>query len=86
MINDGHGKFSAEVTANTNGVVTQENFTGNNRVASDGTITATSTDPLLTKLTGVIDNDHEFRVITTNSGTIVSCTFKVQEPPDDSGD
>lgn len=88
MTNDGHGKFSAEVTANTNGVVTQENFTGINRVASDGTITAsaTSTDPLLAKLTGVIDNDHEFRVITTDPGTIVSCTFKVQERPDDSGD
>jgi hypothetical protein len=88
MTNDGHGEFSAEVTANTNGVVSHENFTGINRVASDGTITATatSTDPLLAKLTGVIDNDHEFRVITTDSGTIVSCTFKVQGRPDDSRD
>jgi hypothetical protein len=50
MTNDGHGNFSAEVTANTNGVVTQENFTGSNNVGSDGIISATSTDPLLANL------------------------------------
>jgi hypothetical protein len=85
MTNDGRGKFSAEVTSNTNGVVNQENFTGVNSVASDGTIsaTATSTDPLLANLQRVVDNAREFRVITTDAGTIVSCTFTVQGRPDE---
>lgn len=54
MTNDGHGKYSAEVTSNTNGVVSRENFTGVNSVASDGNIraTATGTDPLLANLRG----------------------------------
>ena len=45
MTNDGHGTFSAAVTANTNGVVTQEDFTGSNSVSSDGLVSAlTSTE------------------------------------------
>jgi hypothetical protein len=47
MTNDGKGKFSAQATANTNGVVTQEHFTGSNMVSSDGIIAAASTDTLL---------------------------------------
>jgi hypothetical protein len=80
MTNDGHGKFSAEITANTNGVVTQENFNGVNSVAGDGTLsaTATGTDPLLARLSGIIDDSNEFRAITTDPGRIVSCTFTAQ--------
>jgi hypothetical protein len=80
MTADGHGNFSAEDTANTNGVVSQENFTGLNQVAGDGTIsaTATSTNPLLANLVGIIDNSDEFRMITVDPGTIVSCTFNTQ--------
>jgi hypothetical protein len=110
MTNDGHGKFSASVTANTNGVVTQEDFTGCNSVSSDGLVsatatstdtgcnsvssdglvsaTATSTDtkPLLANLSGVVDNRHEFRVITTDPGRFVSCAFKAQGRPDEGRD
>ena len=106
MTNDGHGKFSASVTANTNGVVTQEDFTGVNRVSSDGLVsicsdglvsvssddlvsaTATSpdTEPLLANLSGVVDNRHEFRMITTDPGRFVSCAFKAQGRPDEGRD
>jgi hypothetical protein len=88
MTNDGHGGFSAEITANTNGVVTQESFTGVNSVSSDGIIsaTATSTDPLLAHLRGIIDNNHEFRAITTDPGTVVSCAFTAQGRRDDDRD
>ena len=90
MTNDGHGTFSAAVTANTNGVVTQEDFTGVNRVSSDGlvsaTATSTDTEPLLTNLSGVVDNRHEFRVITTDPGRFVSCAFKAQGRPDEGQD
>lgn len=80
MTDDGHGNFSAQDTANTNGVVSQENFTGLNKVAGDGTIsaTATSTNPVLANLVGIIDNSDEFRMITIDPGTIVSCTFNTQ--------
>jgi hypothetical protein len=80
MTNDGHGNFSAEDTANTNGAVSQESFTGLNKVAGDGTIsaTATSTNPVLANLVGIIDNSDEFRMITIDPGTIVSCTFNTQ--------
>jgi hypothetical protein len=80
MTDDGHGNFSAEDTANTNGVVSQENFTGLSKVAGDGTIsaTATSTNPLLANLVGIIDNSDEFRMITIDPGTVVSCTFNTQ--------
>jgi len=88
MTNDGKRNFSAEVTANTNGVVTQENFTGTNSVSSDGIIsaTATSAHPLFANMRGIIDNDHEFRVITTDPGTVVSCAFTAQGRSDDSQD
>jgi hypothetical protein len=88
MTNDGHGKFSAEDTSNTNGVVSQESFTGVTKVASNGTIsaTATGTNPLLANLAGIIDTSDEFRMITTDAGTVVSCTFNVQARPDDSRD
>ena len=104
MTNDGHGKFSAAVTANTNGVVTQEDFTGVNRVSSDGLVsicsdglvsvssddlvcaTATSTEPLLANLSGVVDNRHEFRMIATDAGKFVSCAFKAQGRPDEGRD
>ena len=88
MTNDGHGTFSAAVTANTNGVVTQEDFTGVNSVSSDGLVsaTATSTEPLLANLSGVVDNRHEFRVITTDPGRFVSCAFKAQGRPDEGQD
>lgn len=85
MTNDGHGNFSAEDTANTNGVVSQENFTGLSKVAGDGTIsaTATSTNPLLANLVGIIDNSDEFRMITIDPGTVVSCTFNTQTRSDE---
>jgi hypothetical protein len=88
MTNDGRGNFSADVTANTNGVVTQENFTGTNTVSSAGTVaaTATGTDPLLAHLRGIIGADREFRVITTDPGTVVSCAFTAQDRGDDSHD
>ena len=88
MTNDGHGKFSAEDTSNINGVVSQESFTGVTKVASDGTMsaTATGTNPLLAKLVGIFDTSGEFRMITTDAGTVVSCTFNVQGRPDDSRD
>jgi hypothetical protein len=84
MTNDGHGTFSAAGTVNTNGVVTQEDFMGVNRVSSDGLVsaTATSTEPLLANLSGVVDNPHEFHVITTDPGRIVSCAFTAQGRPD----
>jgi hypothetical protein len=88
MTNDGHGKFSAEITANTNGVVSQESFSGLNGVAGDGTITATATgtDPLLAHLSGIIDNSQEFRLITIDPGRIVSCTFEAQGRRDEGRD
>jgi hypothetical protein len=88
MTNDGHGTFSAAVTANTNGVITHEDFTGKNEVSRDGLVsaTATSTDPLLAHLSGVVDNRHEFRAITTDPGRIVSCTFTAQGRPDEDQD
>jgi hypothetical protein len=88
MTNDGHGKFSAGDTSNTNGVVSQERFTGVTNVASDGTMsaTATGTNPLLAKLVGIFDTSDEFRMITTDAGTVVSCTFNVQGRLDDSRD
>jgi hypothetical protein len=88
MTNDGHGKFSAEDTANTNGVVSHESFVGVNSVASDGTIsaTATGTNPLLANMRGIFDNSGEFRMIATDAGTVVGCTFKVQRRSDDSRD
>jgi hypothetical protein len=88
MTNDGHGTFSATVTANTNGVVTHEDFTGRNRVRRNGMIsaTATSTDPLLANLWGIVDNRREFRVITTDRGRIVSCAFTAQGRPDEDQD
>jgi hypothetical protein len=85
MTNDGHGQFSAAVTANTNGVVTREDFRGFNEVSSDGMVsaTATSTDPLLANVRGVVDNSHEFRAITIDPGRIVSCAFTAQGHPDE---
>lgn len=88
MTNDGHGKFSAEDTVNTNGVVSQESFVGVNRVASDGTMStsATGTNPLLANLIGIFDDSREFRMITTDPGTVVSCAFTAQGRRDDSRD
>jgi hypothetical protein len=85
MTTDGHGNFSAEDTSNTNGVVGQENFTGVTKVASDGTVsaTATGTNPLLANLVGIIDTSDEFRMITTDAGTVVSCTFNGQARSDE---
>ena len=42
--------------------------------------------PLLANLSGVVDNRHEFRVITTDPGRIVSCAFKAQGRPDEGRD
>jgi len=88
MTNDGHGKFSAEDTANTNGVVSHESFVGVNSVASDGTIsaTATGTNPLLANMRGIFDNSGEFRMIATDAGTVVGCTFTVQQRSEDRRD
>ena len=85
MTNDGDGTFSAAVTVNINGDVTPEAYTGETRVKSDGlvTATATSTEPvLLAHLSGIVDNRHEFRAISTDPGSIVSCAFTAQERPD----
>ena len=89
MTNDGYGTFSAAVTANTNGGVTQEDFTGVNRVSSDGLVSATATTYLRRCWpisAGVVDNPHEFRVITTDPGRFVSCAFKAQGRPDEGQD
>jgi hypothetical protein len=88
MTNDGGGKFSAEDTANTNGVVSQESFVGVNSVASDGTISATATgaNPLLANMRGIFDDSDEFRMISTDAGTVVNCTFSVQRRRDRSRD
>jgi hypothetical protein len=89
MTNDGDGTFSAAVTVNINGDVTPEAYTGETRVNSDGlvTATATSTEPvLLANLSGVVDNRHEFRAISTDPGRIVSCAFTAQERPDEDRD
>jgi hypothetical protein len=89
MTNDSKGNFSAESTANTNGVVTQENFTGTNTVSSDGIITADATTgahTLLAHLRGIIDNDREFRVISKDPSTVVSCAFTAQGRRDDNRD
>jgi hypothetical protein len=89
MTNDGDGTFSAAVTVNINGDVTPEAYTGETRVNSDGlvTATATSTEPvLLANLSGVVDNHHEFRAISTDPGRIVSCAFTAQERPDEDRD
>jgi hypothetical protein len=88
MTNDGHGKFSAEDTANTNGVVSQESFVGVNSVASDGTISATATGakPLLASLVGIFDDSREFRMISTDAGTVVGCAFTAQGRRGDSRD
>ena len=88
MTNDGRGNFSAEDTANADGFVSHESFAGANSVASDGTISATVTspNPLLTNLRGIFDDSGEFRMIVTDAGTVVGCTFKLQHGPDDSSD
>ena len=88
MTNDGHGNFTAEDTANTNGVVSHESFAGVNSVASDGTISAiaTGTNPLLANMRGIFDDSGEFRMIATDAGAVVSCTFKVQRRSEDSRD
>ncbi len=88
ITDDGKGDFSAEVTADTAGVILQSTFSGHNEVASDGTIsaTATSADPLLTNLRGVIDNKDEFRLIAIDPGKIVSCTARKQRNPDQAND
>jgi hypothetical protein len=88
MTNDGRGKFSAEDTANINGVTSQESFVGLTNVASDGTMstTATGTNPLLAHLIGIFDDSREFRMITTDPGTIVSCAFAAQGRRDDNRD
>ena len=88
ITDDGKGDFSAEVTADTAGVILQSTFSGHNEVASDGTIsaTATSADPLLTNLRGVIDNKDEFRLIAIDPGKIVSCTARKQRIPDQEQD
>ena len=89
MTNDGDGTFSAAVTVNINGDVTPEAYTGETRVNSDGlvTATATSTEPvLLANLSGVVDNHHEFRAISTDPGRIVSCAFTAQGRPDEDRD
>lgn len=88
ITDDGKGDFSAEVTADTAGVILQSTFSGHNEVASDGTIsaTATSADPLLTNLRGVIDNKDEFRLIAIDPGKVVSCTARKQRNPDQEND
>ena len=85
MTNDGHGTFSAAVTANTNGVVTHEDFTGENEVSRDGLVSATasSPEPLLANLRGIIDNRHAFRAITIDPGRVVSCAFTAQGRPEE---
>jgi hypothetical protein len=76
------------VTANTNGVVTHEDFTGKNEVSRDGLVSARATrpEPLLANLSGVVDNRHEFRAITTDPGRVVSCAFTAQGRPDEDQD
>ncbi len=88
ITDDGKGGFSAEVTANTAGVTVQSTFSGHNEVASDGTFsaTATSADPLLTNLRGVIDNKNEFRLIAIDPGKIVSCSARRQGNPGQKND
>lgn len=88
ITDDGKGSFSAEVTANTAGTILQSSFSGNNEVASDGSITATATsaDPLFTNLRGVMDSIDEFRVVAIDSGKIVSCTATKQEKHKDKTD
>ena len=88
MTNDGHGNFTAEDTANTNGVVIHESFIGVNSVASDGTISATATgaSPLLANMRGIFDDSGEFRMIATDAGVVIGCTFKVQRRSEDSRD
>jgi len=88
MTNDGHGNFNAEDTANTNGVVSQESFAGVNSIAGDGTIsaTATGTNPLLANMKGIFDDSGEFRMIATDAGTVIGCTFKLQRRSDESRD
>ena len=88
MTNDGHGNFSAEDTANANGAVSQESFAGVNSVAADGTISATvtGTNQLLTNLRGIFDDSGEFRMIATDAGIVISCTFKLQRRSEDSRD
>jgi hypothetical protein len=84
MTNAGDGTFSAAVTVNINGDVRPEAYTGETRVNSDGlvTATATSTEPvLLANLSGVVDNRHAFRAISTDPGRIVSCAFTAQGRP-----
>ena len=85
MTNDGHGTFSAVVTANTNGVIAHEEFAGVNEVSRDGLVSATasSTEPLLANLRGIIDNRHAFRAITIDPGRVVSCAFTAQGHPDE---
>jgi hypothetical protein len=88
MTNDGRGNFSAEDTANANGFVSHESFAGANSVASDGTISATVTspNPLLANLRGIFDDGGEFRMIVTDAGVVVGCTFKRQGRSEDSRD
>jgi hypothetical protein len=88
MTNDGRGNFSAEDTANASGVVSHESFVGVNSVTADGTISATltGTNPLLTSLRGIFDDSGEFRMIATDAGTVIGCTFKVQRRRDDDRD
>jgi hypothetical protein len=88
ITDDGKGNFSAEVTANTAGAIIQSTFSGRNEVDRNGNIsaTATSADPLLTNLRGVIDNEDEFRLIAIDPGKIVSCNAKKQGNPDQEKD
>ena len=88
MTNDGRGNFSAEDTANASGIVSHESFVGVNSVTADGTISATltGTNPLLTSLRGIFDDSGEFRMIATDAGTVIGCTFKVQRRRDDDRD
>ena len=88
MTNDGRGNFTAEDTANTNGVVSHESFAGVNSVAGDGTISATATgaSPLLANMKGIFDDRGEFRMIATDAGAVIGCTFKVQRRSEESRD
>ena len=88
MTNDGRGNVSAEDTANTNGVVSRESFVGVNSVASDGTISATVTgaSPLLANMRGIFDDSGECRMIATDAGVVVGCTFEAQRRSEDSRD
>ena len=78
---DGKGDFLAKVTANVAGAILQSSFSGNIKVAKNGFITAaaTSADPLLAHLRGVMDSTNEFELIPIDPGKIISCTANKQE-------